>query len=289
MSFVKGNIPWNAGKHMSDETRKKMSDSKKGKAPNNKGCVPWNKGISPSEETRYKIGSANRGKKFSAERCENISKGHIGQNTWSKGRKASDESRKKMSETRKGKPGHPCSEETKEKLREALTGKILSPERRKSISEGHKGLKKSPETCAKISVIHTGMRYSDETKLKCSESQKKLWENPEHAKKCLCINSPNKQEIKLMGILNSMYPNEWKFVGNGQVIIAGKCPDFININGKKKIIELYGERWHQGEDPKDREAIFAPFGYTTLVIWQKELSNKSETIRRIKEFMTSAA
>lgn len=254
-----------------------------------KGNIPWNVGISPSEETRYKIGSANRGKKFSPERCENISKGHIGQNTWSKGSKTSDEARKKMSKTRKGMPGHPCSEETKEKLRKALSGRTLSPERRKSISEGHKGLKHTPEFCAKMSAIHTGMRYSDETKKKCSESQKRLWENPEHAKKCLCINSPNKQELRLMGILDSMYPGEWKFVGDGQLVIAGKCPDFVNVNGQKKIIELYGERWHEGEDPKDREAVFAPYGYKTLIIWSKELSNAEVLVGKIELFCNHQA
>lgn len=43
-----------AKKKMTDETKKKISDFRKGK-------VTWNKGISPSEETRKKLSDANKG------------------------------------------------------------------------------------------------------------------------------------------------------------------------------------------------------------------------------------
>jgi len=87
-----------------------------------------------------------------------------------------------------------------------------------------------------------------------------------------------------MGILESLYPGEWKFVGDGQVIIDGKCPDFINVNGQKKIIELYGERWHRDDDPQDRINVFKPFGYDTLVIWVRELQNSRKVRKMIIEF-----
>lgn len=284
MPFAKGNIPWNTGKPLSAEARENLSKKLKGRATWNKGKVTGKMDYSPSPETRHKIGSANRGKKLSPEICKKMSESKKGQNTWSKGRKASEETKAKMREVRKGKPGHPCSEETKEKLRKVLSGRKLSAERIKSISEGHKGLKHGPEFCEKMRIIHLGMTYSDETKKKISESHKKLWENPEHAKKCLCINSPNKGELRLLEILNFLYPREWKFVGDGQVVIAGKCPDFINVNGQKKIIELYGEHWHKGDDPKDREAIFSPYGYKTLVIWGKELKYLKSLVNKIENF-----
>ena len=69
----------------------------------------------------------------------------------------------------------------------------------------------------------------------------------------------NKAEKYLELILENLYPGEWKFVGDGQVRISGKCPDFININGEKKIIELFGDYWHQGQDPQNRIDIFTPF------------------------------
>lgn len=137
----------------------------------------------------------------------------------------------------------------------------------------------------KISILRKGFKFSDETKSKMSTAKKKMWlEEPERARKCLICNSPNKQEIKLMNILDSMYPGEWKFVGNGQVIIAGKCPDYINVNGQKKIIELWGERWHQNENPQDRINVFKPFGYETLVIWGKEFESIGKLKHRIESF-----
>lgn len=61
-STLKGNIPWNKGKntgngwkgkHHSKETILKISNSKKGK-------TSWNKGISMSEETKRKISETKR-------------------------------------------------------------------------------------------------------------------------------------------------------------------------------------------------------------------------------------
>ena len=44
-----------SGKPLSEEHKRKISESNKGKPSWNKGCVAWNKGIPCSEETRRKI------------------------------------------------------------------------------------------------------------------------------------------------------------------------------------------------------------------------------------------
>jgi len=103
--------------------------------------------------------------------------------------------------------------------------------------------------------------------------------NPEYLKKALSSANrsntvhPNKCESKLLFLLDTEYPGQWKFVGDGQLIIAGKCPDFSNINGKKALIELYGDYWHKGENPQDRIDVFAPYGYKTLILWERELKD----------------
>jgi len=87
-------------------------------------------------------------------------------------------------------------------------------------------------------------------------------------------------------ILQINFPNEWKFVGNGKVIIGNKNPDFINIKNKKKmIIELFGLYYHKKIHEKQKIEYFKKYGYKTLIIWVNELENIKELIRKISCFM----
>lgn len=124
------------------------------------------------------------------------------------------------------------------------------------------------------------------TKTKVSNLRKEQWQNAAFSK--MMWESwdvkPNKSEIFLQSILDKYFPNEWKYVGNGQLIIGRKCPDFTNINGKKALIELYGTYWHRGEDPMERINLFMEYGYNTLVIWESELKDKDALVQKIKDF-----
>jgi len=129
---------------------------------------------------------------------------------------------------------------------------------------------------------------SPEFREKSSIRFNKLWQDEkfiEKVQKSWSI-SPNKLEIEMTEFLEDNFPNEWKFTGNGDVWLGRKNPDFININGKKKIIELDGEFWHKDEKKKlDRIEYFKDYGYETLIITDKEfINNKKECQERIKEF-----
>lgn len=93
---------------------------------------------------------------------------------------------------------------------------------------------------------------------------------------------PNKPEAKLFTLLQRTFPNDWAYTGDGSVILAGKCPDFMNINGQKAIIEMYGDWFHRGEDETARAACFAPLGYQTLVVWEHELNDPEAVIKKIQ-------
>ena len=84
---------------------------------------------------------------------------------------------------------------------------------------------------------------------------------------------PNRSELKLEALLGEWFPREWKYVGNGEVIIGRRCPDFINVNGKKSVIELFGDYWHRNDDPAIKIAEYADYGFTCLVIWERELAD----------------
>ena len=78
------------GKHHSEETRKKMSDS-------------WDYDKHFTEETRKKIREANKGKKFSEEHKKKIGAANKGEKNPNYGKHFSEETRKKMREAHKGK------------------------------------------------------------------------------------------------------------------------------------------------------------------------------------------
>jgi len=119
----------------------------------------------------------------------------------------------------------------------------------------------------------------------------KRWSNPKLAEPILkkiiesIHASPNKAESYLQSLLDHSFPSQWKFVGNGEVIIGSKNPDFININGKKQVIELFGVYWHPLFDAAKRMAHFQQYGFSTLIIWEDELKNKDVVIKKIKSFM----
>ena len=108
---VKGHVAWNKGKHHSEETKRKMSDARKGKP------CPWNR-RPMSEEHKKKISKAEKGKPGNRKGCV-----------------VSEETRRKLSEANKGKR---LSEEHKRKISESESGKVISEETRKKMSEAKK-------------------------------------------------------------------------------------------------------------------------------------------------------
>ena len=152
-----------------------------------------------------------------------------------------------------------------------------------------RGIKNSEVAKMKMRIAHLGRKLSEEHKRKISEALKGRTKTDEHIRNnmlAFCI-SPNKCEQKLQNILNLLFPSEYRFVGDGQVIIAGRNPDFINVNGKKKIIELFGDYWHRGQNPRTRIDTFKPFGFETLVIWESELKNLENLKLRLRSFHTA--
>lgn len=90
--FKKGGIPWNKGKGMSVETKRKLSMSLKGREA-------WNKGKEMPEETKKKLSELLKGRRRSPK--TEFKKGHFKGN---KNPAKRIEIRKKISKAKKGKP-----------------------------------------------------------------------------------------------------------------------------------------------------------------------------------------
>lgn len=107
------------------------------------------------------------------------------------------------------------------------------------------------------------------------------------------IKQPNKQERKLETLLEKWFPSEWKFVGDGEVILGGLNPDFINCNGKKQIIEFFGcwyhgcpihhpeKKVHWQDTEVGKKVIFSRYGFQTLVIWEHELGDERAIVEKV--------
>ena len=95
---------------------------------------------------------------------------------------------------------------------------------------------------------------------------------------------PNRPEKKLAKLLEGTFPNEYRYVGDGSFIIGGKCPDFVNVNGKKKIIEVFGIYWHEKFEEPQRINLYKQFGFDTLIVWETELDNIPLLSNKLVEF-----
>lgn len=117
-----------SGKRHSADSRKKISETLKGKAF-------WI-GKHLPEETRRKISETKMGKKMSAEARQKMSERQ-------KGRRHSEETKRKISEAQKGEKGNMWSkhhlEITKRKMSKAGKGKHLSESHRRKIGEARSG------------------------------------------------------------------------------------------------------------------------------------------------------
>ena len=189
--------------------------------------------------------------------------------------------------------GHFVSEESKQKNREKHIGKRQTEESKLKKSESLKIFYArnpvSKEKGIKISKAKMGHMVTNETRDKLRKCAKLQWEHnyDKMAHAVFKARKPNKLELQLNRILQSNFPNEWKYVGNGQVWIGQRCPDFININGRKNLIELFGNYWHKPEDEELRKSHFKKFGFDTIVVWESELKDVENLLSKLssKEVM----
>ena len=152
--------------------------------------------------------------------------------------------------------------------------------------------KKSPEFCQKISKAKLGKKRPDLLgernpfkRPEVIEKIKSYWRDPMWVAKFLksISRKPNNKERQIQSLLDSILPDEYLY-NDGWFILSYKIPDFVNINGKKKIIEFFGTYWHRNDNPQHRINRFAKVGYKTLVIWEDELKDIDKLKQKVIDF-----
>jgi len=95
--------------------------------------------------------------------------------------------------------------------------------------------------------------------------------------------TPNGAEATLIKVLekNNL---PFKYTGGGDVWLGNRNPDFINTNGKKQAIELFGAYWHPVFDVANRIEHYKQYGFDCLIIWEDELANVPKLTHKVKRF-----
>ena len=240
-----------------------------------------------SEETRKKLREVTKGennpffgKHHTKEANKKNSEAHKGQIPWNIGLKGFMAGEKNPWYGKRGSEhpvfGRKHTEEEKDKMREA--------------QKGEKG-------------YWYGKHFTEETKQKMRESAKKRWQDPNFVKKVFdgWNAKPNKQEKKVGTILQKYLPNEYAYNGDFScgITIGGKIPDFVNVNGEKIVIEVFGP-WHDEIFMREHfddeiswkrtefgtKAFYSQFGYKCVVFWQEDLEREDVeqfVLKKLKE------
>lgn len=303
------------GCHLSDETRHKMSQARIGRIVS---CETKQKlslakmGHPVSVETRLKLSIFNKGKKCSPEQNAKNSAGHMG-------KKHTAETRQKMSEGRTADWKNPKWRARNLAGQQNFLKNILANDpdwrrrRAKAVMDGLRQVRKRELLTASADTSVKRVQLSPEHCAKIGAVKRKAWQNPEWRSKVIRAQIdgrkramerdpdwrakqikaqrrgysvfPNKAETTLLGILDTDYPKEWAFVGDGSFIIGDCNPDFANVNGHKELIEMFGDHWHRGQNPQDRIDLFKRFGFRTLVVWEYELKQPDKVRERVASFV----
>lgn len=160
-----------------------------------------------------------------------------------------------------------CSKECRYKwMSENLRGDN-NPIWGKKVSE-----EKKEERKKRISKARTGIRLSKETKDKLREKRLKQ-KIPRHH---------TKPEEIFMEICHK-YNLPFHYVGDGSFWIGDINPDFVECNGKKIVIEIFGDYWHSPLlNPNMREKrtynyrkkTLKKYGWRLIVFWESDMKRK---------------
>jgi G:T-mismatch repair DNA endonuclease (very short patch repair protein) len=292
----------NKGHPVSEETRRKLSESHRGKPSprrGKRGGTPWNKGL--TAETCEKLAEIGR----------KISVANRGKPSWLKGKHLPTEVKEKISLAMKGRtPWNKGFKGITAKTEEAKQHMLEGLKRGWGWNKGRKcpelsgsnnpswkpKVQKVCKQCGRVFYVKPSL---EDTRNFCSRKCYEIWwEQNIFPDMIQALElKPNLKELKLSNLLEKCFPNEWKYCGDGQVMIGRLCPDFININGKKKVIELFGCYFHGCpiHYPKRRVAlrlredyrkkIYAQYGFECLTVWEHELEDETSLLNKISNFM----
>jgi len=208
---------------------------------------------------------------------------------WNKGITLSEEHKNKIGLAKKGqispRKGVKLSEEIKRKIGLKSIGRTHTKEWKKDMSDFHKNNPTKTQFKKGSIPWNKGKTHSKKTRKKISLIQKELWQNKEYRERQIKSIfkgfqiKPNKPEKRLIKIIEK-HKLPFKYTGDGSFWMGGINPDFVESNGRKIAIEIFGKYWHspllnKGLEWKKtlpgRKGLLKKYGWKLIVFWEDEI------------------
>jgi hypothetical protein len=127
-----------------------------------------------------------------------------------------------------------------------------------------------------LAAKNTWASYTEEER---NERVRKCWEGVTR-----CRTFP---ELLVETYLNTYYPNEWLYNGQGQasVRVNGKTPDLVHTKNKWAIL-VHGVFFHDPEKEIDDVKCYTDKGWRCYVIWEYDTSCEEELSKIVDFFIT---
>lgn len=195
---------------------------------------------------------------------------------------------KKISISKIGKRPNMFSRKKMSKAHKARWKNMSSSEREK-FSKNMKDIQGSPDMRLKRSKIAKKLCKDPVYIKKVSDGVKKAMKKESYWKNYIkgMNMKPNKPEKFLIDFLNKNFPNEFSYNGDYRmkVRIDNLIPDFVNSNGKNKIIDVLGRYWHSEDEYDKRIGRYKKHNYDSLMLWEDELKNEKWLKNKIETFI----
>lgn len=249
------------------ENNYKKSWTKKRRSEFAKRKSEWFKSLTEDEKKEY------------SKRC---SKGTI-----KRYKKDGDEIKKRISNSCKAKWKDP---EYKKRMSEQRS--ITNKKNAKKISATLKKYWSDPEKRKQRSILCKRVMNTEKVRKNFSNERKRRYSDPKKLRKLILQGAlqkhPNKKELFLIDFFKrKQLP--FKYVGNGDLIVERKVPDFVSFDGKS-IIEYFGSYWH--DNPKQEHRTeqgtinhYSKHGYRILILKKEDLENEIKLEDKVKELI----
>jgi hypothetical protein len=158
---------------------------------------------------------------------------------------------------------------------------------RKNLSKSLQGLRPWNKGVRGYTTSWMGQHHSKITKIKMSKNH---WSKSQQERFFKIIvqdqllkvgKHPNNFETDVFGLLESNFPKQFEYVGQGKILINNKSPDFIDER-HKIVVLCNGFYWHltklglsvTDRNKRNRERVeskpFLKSGYHVFVIWDDD-------------------